>query len=163
MKQVQKSLIRLLILSLILSAALVAGIPVIVFGAANELWILTALGIVCTAGGFFGTPIAWTAYGELRGLARLTEAVVEEHIYTVRELAVQLSISEKEARKRLNKCFQKRYLPGYRREGDNIILNEGRALEKRQFSAECPNCGAKFSYTRENPRCPYCNSPVQQN
>lgn len=163
MKPVQKALKKALVLALILSVAIVAGIPAIIFGATNQMWILMAFGIACTACGFYGAPIAWTNYGEFRSLARIVSAIIEEHIYTVSELAEQLSLSEKKTRKLLDKCFQKHYLHGYRRDGDKIVLNEETALEKKRFAAECPNCGAKFSYTRENPQCPYCNSPVKQN
>lgn len=162
MKSVQTALRRALILSFVLTAAFVLGIPAIIFGAVNKWWILMGVGIACVVIGFYGLPIAWTNFGGLRGLARLVSAIEEEHIYTVNELAAQLSLSEKEVRKRLDKCFQKSYLRGYRREGDAVTLNEETALEKRQFLAECPNCGAKFTYTREHPRCPYCNSPVKQ-
>lgn len=163
MNSIQKAVNRAFVLSLILSIAIVAGIPAIIFGATNKWWILLALGITCSVIGFYCAPIAWTKYGELRNLARLVSAIAEEHIYTVQELAVHLSLTEKKVRKSLDKCFQKSYLQGYRRDKDKIILNEGTALEKTQFVAECPNCGAKFSYTRENPHCPYCNSPVVNN
>ena len=161
MKTVQNAMKRIYILSLVLSIAFVGGIPLIIFGAINQWWILMALGIVCVVCGFYGSPIAWINYGGIRNLKRLVLAIVEEHIYTIKDLALQLSISEKEARNRLNKCFQKGYLYGYRREGDNIILNEGLALEKRKLSSECPNCGAKFFYDSENPCCTYCNSPIK--
>lgn len=160
MKPVQKALKRALITALILTVAFVAGIPAIVFGAVNRWWVLMALGILCAVVGFYGCPIAWINYGGVRGLARLVSAVVDEYIYSVQGLSAQLSLSEKETRRRLDKCFQKRFLLGYRREGDNIVLNEGAALDKKQFAAECPNCGAKFLYTCDDPRCPYCNTPV---
>lgn len=162
MKQIQKAQHRAFVISMILTVAIIAGIPAIIFGAINKWWILMAVGIACSVSGFYGCPIAWTNYGGIRSLARLVFAVEEEHIYTVHDLAVQLSVSEKEVRKRLNTCFQKHYLTGYRKEEDRITLNESVALEKKQYLAECPNCGAKFTYTREHPRCPYCNSPVKQ-
>lgn len=160
MKPIQKALKRAFITALILTVAFVGGIPAIVFGAIHRWWILMAFGIVCTVAGFYGCPIAWINYGGVRSLARLVSAIVDEYIYSVQGLSAQLSLSEKETRRRLDKCFQKRYLLGYRREGDNIVINEGTALDKKQFAAECPNCGAKFLYTRDDPRCPYCNSPV---
>lgn len=162
MKSVQRAQKRAFIFSLILSVAFVAGIPAIVFGTIYKWWILMAVGIVCTVCGFYGCPIAWTGYGEIRSLSRMVFAIAEEHIYTVNELSQQLSLSEKEVRNRLDKCIKKRYLLGYRKEGDKIILNEGTALDKKQFAYKCPNCGASFFYTRENPCCPYCKSPVKQ-
>lgn len=163
MKPVKRAVRNTFVLSLLLTVALAAGIPVIVSGAIYGNNAILAIGIVCAVIGFYGVPVAWSVFGNKRGLSRLVYAVVEEHIYTVSELAAHLSISEKDVRARLTACFQHKYLPGYRRDGDNITLNDGVALGKREFAAECPNCGAKFTYTADRARCPYCNSPVMQN
>ena len=78
----------------------------------------------------------------------------------MQEIASQLSMPEQKVRASLDTCFRKRYLIGYKREGDRIVLNENRAPAKRTYSAECPNCGAKFTYTDDDAHCPYCHSPV---
>lgn len=162
MKSVRKALKKALILSIFLSVAFIVGIPAIVFGACNRLWLLMAFGITLTVIGFYGMPIAWIYYGGVRNLERLVYTITEEHIYTVQALSEHLSVSEKETRNRLEKCLRKMYLQGYSKNGDNIVLNDEVPLNKKQFSAACPNCGAKFFYTLESPRCPYCNSPVKQ-
>ena len=180
MQQIDKAIRKRQILAFTLTFMFVFGIPAIVFGASyggraaeaaeaagkegggTGWWILMAAGIVCTAVGFFGMPLAWVNYGETRGYRRIVAAVVNENLHTVQEIAVQLSLSEKEVRNRLDICFRKRLLTGYKRVGDEIVLNENRAPEKRTHAAECPYCGAKFSYTADDPRCPYCGSPVQK-
>lgn len=160
MKSIEKTLKNSLILSICLSVGFVAGIPAIVLGAVNEITAVMVIGIILTVIGFYGTPMAWINYGANRSLKRLINAIKEEHLYSVQELAVHLSQSEKVIRTNLNKCFLKGYLTGYKKDGDNIILNEGVDLNKKEYSASCPFCGAKFTYTIDNPRCPYCNSPV---
>lgn len=162
MNPVKRAVRSAFAVSILLTFALAAGIPAIVLGAEYGITAVLAIGVVCVVCGFYGVPVAWISYANKRGLARLVFAVTEEHIYSVAELSAQLSISEKEIRTRLTACFQHKYLPGYRRDGDDIILNEGVALGKKERVAECPNCGAKFSYTADRARCPYCNSPVMQ-
>ena len=81
----------------------------------------------------------------------------------MRELASQLGLSEKEVRNRIDTCFNKRYLVGYKREADGLVLNENRALREREHGAVCPSCGAKFDYKAgEDPRCPYCGTRVER-
>ena len=146
MKAVNSYIRKLFILSLILSFALAGGVPMTVLGAVFQIWPLMGIGIACIVIGFYGTPIAWTSYGGAKSLQRIVSAVVEENLYSVNEIAAQLSISETEARNKL---------------GDGVVLNGNMPAGKKEMFAECPNCGAKFTYTPETPRCPYCNSPVQ--
>lgn len=160
MKPVKKAVLTSLIVSLLFTFGLLCGIPAIVLGAVYGITAVFAIGIVCTVLGFYGIPVSWSIYSNKRGLMRLVSAIVEENIYNVNELAEHLTLSYGEVKSRLSLCFARKYLAGYRREGDNIVLNEGVALGKKQYGAECPNCGAKFTYTAGNARCPYCNTPV---
>lgn len=160
MKSIEKTLKNSLILSICLSIGLVCGVPAIVLGAVNKITAVMVIGIVLTVIGFYGAPFSWVIYGANRSLRRLINAIKEERLYSIQDLAVHLSEPEKVIRANLNKCFAKGYLTGYKKDGDNVILNEGVALDKKEYYASCPFCGAKFTYTIDNPRCPYCNSPV---
>ena len=163
MQPIRKALRKALILSLILTLLLPLGGVLLGVGFAIHQPAIWAVGIACIGIGFYGCPCGWAmAYGPIRSLTRIVSAVTEEHLCTVREIAAQLSLSEKEVRNKLDQCFRKHYLVGYKREGDTIILNENRAPAQRTYSAECPYCGAKFSYTAEEMRCPYCGSPIQK-
>lgn len=160
MKAVNKYINKLLICSLVLSCLFVAGIPMIILGATHGQYAIMGVGIGLTVIGFYGAPIAWVSYGNARGLKRIVYAVVVENLYTVQEIAAQISQSEKYVRSKLTICFNRNFLAGFKREGDNIVLNENAAVDQKQRFAECPYCGAKFAYSPQNPRCPYCNSPV---
>ena len=140
---------------------LVAGVPMIVFGAINMggLTILMVAGIVFVVLGFYGTPLVWVSYGNKVSLKRVVYAVDREHLLTVQEISAQLSKPEKAVRGMLDQCFQKGYLVGYVRKGDEIFLNEARAPEETLHAAVCPSCGAKYTYKAgEQPVCPYCGS-----
>lgn len=160
MGPVRKALKKSLILALILTFALPVGGLMLGVGLGIGQPGVWAVGIALMVAGFYGCPIGWVSYGNVRTLYRVVSAIVEEHLYSVREVASQLSLSEKEVRDRLDKCFQKRLLVGFKREGDTLVLNENAALEAREKVAQCPSCGAKFTYTGHNPRCPYCDTPV---
>ena len=119
-----------------------------------------AVGIALMVAGFYGCPVAWIGYGSAVSLRRLMRAVTEEHLYTARELGMQLGISEQEARRRIATCFSKGYLVGYIRTDSGIALNENEALSKTEHTAQCPACGAKFTYTGSVAKCPYCGTPA---
>ena len=163
MQPIKKALRNSFILSIILTLCLPLGGVMMGVGFAIEQPAVWGIGIGMIAIGFYGTPIGWTAaYAPKKTLYRIVSAVMEEHLYTVQEIAVQLSLSEKDVRNRLDQCFQKRYLPGIKRNGDTLILNENTELGKEELYAECTACGARFLYTKDEKVCPYCGTPVKK-
>ena len=118
MQPIKKALRNSFILSIILTLCLPLGGVMMGVGFAIGQPAVWGIGIGMIAIGFYGTPIGWTAaYAPKKTLYRIVSAVMEEHLHTVQEIAVQLSLSEKDVRNRLDQCFQKRYLPGIKRTG----------------------------------------------
>lgn len=154
MQPIRSALRKSFFLAAILSFLFVGGIPAIVLGAVNGIGAVMGIGIGATVVGFYGAPVAWVGYAEKRSLYRLVSAVVEEHIYTVQELSAQLSLPEKNVSGKLTTCFQKQYLMGFKRVGDELKLNENTALSETVHAAVCPNCGAKYSYQERIPNVP---------
>ena len=107
-----------------------------------------AIGIALMVTGFYGCPIAWVSYGNKRSLLRLVQAVEEENIYEVRELAGQLGLSEKEVRNRIDVCFNKRYLVGYKREADGLVLNETEPCARENTRKPAPIAAQNFLIRR---------------
>lgn len=164
MEPIRKALRGALALALVLSVMLPLGGVLLGVGLGAGLPPVWGIGIGCMVLGFYGCPVAWVAYGNKRSLLRLVQAVEEENIYEVRELAAQLGLSEKEVRNRIDVCFNKRYLVGYKREADGLTLNSNKALREKEKFVVCPYCGAKFTYkAAEDARCPYCGSFIEQN
>ncbi len=158
MEKIEKAARSMFIAALVCSVLFVAGIPMIVLGASNRIWLVMTAGIIFTGGGFYATPLLWVGFGSKVSLRRLVTAVEAEHIYTVDELSQQLSKPPKMIRAMLDVCFNKRYLVGYKRSGDALVLNEGKALSDALHPADCPYCGAHFSYKGSDAICPYCRS-----
>lgn len=163
MEPIQKALKKKLILAVILTLCMPLGGALLGVGLGIGQPAVWAIGIALLAIGFYGAPVGWAAsYSPTRSLARIVSAIMVENLHTVQEIAQQLSLSEKEVRSRLDICFQKQYLPGIKRDGDTLILNENEALGKKEEYAECPACGARFLYTKDNKFCPYCGTPVRK-
>lgn len=163
MEPIRKALRRALALSLLLSVMLPLGGVLLGVGLGYGLPAVWGIGIGCMVLGFYGCPVAWVAYGNKRSLLRLVQAVEEENIYEFHEMASQLGLSEKEVRSRVDVCFNKRYLVGYKREAGGLVLNENRALRGREHAVVCLACGAKFTYkAAEDARCPYCGTLAEK-
>ena len=118
-------------LALILTLGLIAGIPCIVLGAINMgdnkgFVALLVFGIVGTVLGFYGSPLMWTRLATVNQELTVVQAVTQEHLYTVADLAQRLSVNGKTASATLNNCIRKGYLVGYIREGDRLVLREPR-------------------------------------
>lgn len=155
------------IVAILLTAGLIAGIPLIVVGAVNMdenkgFAALLAIGIALVVAGFYGAPIAWTRLSTLNQELTLVQAVTAEHLHTVADLSQRLNMNGKQTSATLNNCIRKGYLTGFIREGDTLVLNENRALAPTTLTLDCNRCGATFTVRKgETARCPYCGSIVQ--
>ena len=125
MELAEKSKKRNFILALAFTIGLIAGIPCIVVGATNMgdnkgFVALLVFGIVGTVLGFYGSPLMWTRLATVNQELTVVQAVTQEHLYTVADLAQRLSVNGKTASDTLNNCIRKGYLVGYIREGDRL-------------------------------------------
>ncbi len=159
METIERSLTQKLIISIVVSVLFVAGIPMIPLGATSGIIPVMVAGIVFVAAGFYATPLLWVNYGHTVTLRRIVYAIKKEYLYSVGEIAAQLSMKEKEVSELVSECFKKELLTGYIRQGDNILRNEGTPIEEQVTAVACLSCGAKFSYQGKSGFCPYCGSP----
>ena len=74
---------------------LVAGIPMIPVGFSLGYTFLGIIGIVFTAVGFYGCPLAWSAFGGYAPMVRVVYAIEHESMYSVSEIATYLRKNEK--------------------------------------------------------------------
>lgn len=158
---IDKDVKKMLLICLLSTLALIAGVPMIVFGATKSLWILLVLGIVCTVFGFYGMPILWVNFGSLKTLKRVVDAVMEEHLTTIAEIASQLQMREREARDYVRKAINKKYITGYIYDGNTLVPNEKQAPKKKVSQTRCSNCGGVMEKTDTGWICPYCGSKFE--
>ena len=163
MGPVKKALRNSLALALFMTFLFPLGGVLLGVGLGIHVAPVWAVGIACLGLGLYGCPCAWAiGYAPKHGYLRLVSAIEEEHIYTVTELARQLGLSEKEVRNRLDVCFNKRWLIGYKREADGLSLNENKALSEAVHGRECPGCGAKVNFKGTETVCPYCGTLIKR-
>ena len=148
---------KMLIICIITSIAFVVGIPMIVVGASSSI-IVMILGIVFVAFGFYGMPLLWIHYSELRSLKRVVEAITEENLATNAEIAMQLQMNEKTVKAKVTKAINKKYITGYIYNGEVLTPNNKQPVKKKIIENKCRNCGGKLEQFETEWRCPYCGS-----
>ncbi len=164
MEKVTKKIRVFLGVGIALALAFVAGIPMTVLGATNGITALLAIGIIFIVAGFYVSPIMLVQVSEKRKLKRVVQAVEEQNLYTVREIAAGVGIREKAVRGYLTESLQKGYLIGYKLEGDDVVLITAPKQTLSASSIKCPSCGAQVRLdplTGEG-ECGYCGWIAKQ-
>ena len=161
-KNIDKDIKKALFLALLGVVCLIGGVPAIVFGATKGWWPLLVLGIVCVVFGFYGSPLLWINFGSLKTLKRVIDAVNEEHLYKISEIATQLQKREREVKDYVQKAINKKYLTGFLYDGVTLTPNEKQAPKKKIVRSACPNCGGRLDSTENGYECPYCGSKFEK-
>ncbi|MCI6716261.1 MAG: hypothetical protein SOZ32_00220 [Bacilli bacterium] len=150
----------------ILSILLIIGIPMIPIGFSKEVEIVGILGIVFTAVGFYGTPIAWINYTNFCKLYRLYNLIYHDKVYYMSLLASTTSQKIEIIEQEVNTLIQKGYLTSFIIVDDKLVnLKEvknpndylANAAGKVQ-TITCEGCGYTYTYETTNgiSQCPYC-------
>ncbi len=156
-----------------LSIGLVIGVPMIVLGFVFKggFIAMAVLGIVCTVAGFYGAPLVWVHYGELKYYTRVKRHIVGEKIRSVRMLSELHGKKDKIMINDVKTMVQKGYLPGF------IVLDDEKIIDKAAMKNQdyevleaeragelnlvhCPFCNAKFALILDVGECPYCKSRI---
>lgn len=160
MKKINRKTSILLFAAIFSGICLFGGIPLIVIGATNEKVALLVLGIAMVAIDFYACPIFLIAYTNVLILKRTAKAVNEEHIYDVKNIAMQTGKPEEFIKQQIRVCLEKGYIVGFLFDGEKLTLNRNVKADKQFLSYKCLNCGATVNYySTEHPVCPYCGTP----
>lgn len=144
--------------AIIISVLFVIGIPLIIVGATKSIWAVLGIGIACVVIGFYGAPMMWTSYGSMRTLKHVVDAVMEDNLTTLQEIAGQLHIREREARDHIVNGIRKKYITGYIFDGAKLVPNQKEKPKKKVVTNKCLNCGAPLQADESGFTCPYCGS-----
>ncbi len=159
---INKDIRKKMIWAIIISCMFVVGIPLIIVGAIHNMAVM-GIGIAMTVIGFYGTPLIWISYGNMRTLKHVVDAVMDDHLTSMSEIASQLQIRERQARDYVATGIKKKYITGYIFDGANLKSNQKEEPKKKIVKNICPNCGAILE-VKENGgyHCPYCNSTFEK-
>ncbi len=155
---INKDIKKHLIISIIISVLFVVGIPILIVGATNSNYAVMGIGIAMVVIGFYGAPMMWVSYGNKRSLKNVVDAVMEDHLTTVGEIASQLQMRERPVRDLITTGLRKKYITGYIFSGSTLTPNQKEAPKKKIFSNRCPNCGGALTEQANGYTCEYCGS-----
>ena len=122
MKKINKDISIKLSFGIFSAIGFVAGILLIIFGAGKSAIMLTA-GIILGINGFYGTPLWFISYGENKAIKRVVYAIEKEKIYSVKDIATQLQLPEKDVKEKVNKAIEKNYISGLLFDGKTFKAN----------------------------------------
>ena len=168
----KKKIVLTFLFALLLSVALPAGILCIIFGATADPTNVPLLvgGIVMTVAGFYGMPILWISYGNLRRQQSVLHQICEDHVQEIAALAANNGKQEKEMLETVRTLISKRYLTGYEIVSDKYVVPmQTRPLSKDDILEQngevtvtvgrCEGCGALLETSgNKKTYCPYCGT-----
>lgn len=145
------AVVRAGVIAAVLSAALAAGIPMIPLGFANGIIPLGVIGIVLTVVGFYGSPLMWVRFADLRACGGVYGLITEDGLRSVSAIAGTLGQPVEKVRKTLTQLTSRRYLTGYVYDGGDTLSESGDGGRLK-----CPDCGAPLTPDGDGYRCQYC-------
>lgn len=162
-KLVERKKLRLLIISLALTAAFVAGVFFVIFGGIKGITFLLVLGIVCAVAGFYCTPIAWVKYVEAKKYVALEYAIVTDGLRRIKDIAWRVGADEVATRKAIAYALENRYITGLKLDADSdSLVDIGKKTGGgKTVCVKCEACGAIAEVAVTDLRCPYCGSPLK--
>lgn len=161
MEKLKKNIKFRFAMAMLFTLFLPAGIVSIIFGGTKGMTALLVVGIVMAVLGFYGSPMWWIGFGELKSKVVLMRLILNENVYSISELATQLSTTPENVNKDINYLILNNYLTGYLVHGDLLELNRNKKQDaKNTKKSKCPNCGGVMEFDGVNWICQYCGHTV---
>lgn len=161
-KSIKKSFARALIFTLFLPIGIVGIILTCTLHFANPYFVLSlTVSIVLAVLGFYGSPMTWVNYCSYVGLKNIMALIENENIYSVQQIANQLSQNPKQVATSITTLISKGYLRGYLFvDNDHLVLNTNTKLKESKAKIKCENCGALTSHNLDS--CEYCGMKLNK-
>ena len=155
-KVTTKNLYRALLWTILL----IAGIPLIIFGAISGAhgqiwgWFMMVAGIIFTALGIVFVPLTWVWYARKKRLCRLAIIISGMTDSTIDIIGDTAGRTQEETREDVRILLRNGWLPGY-----TFVDQEDRVKRTSSLDvhhAICNYCGASFEFKGTDSKCPYC-------
>ena len=91
-------------------------------------------------------------------VVRTVDAILEENLNTVSEIATQLQMQEKTVKNFIVNAIQKKFLTGFIFDGNNLTPNQKETPNRKIAQNKCKNCGATMHKLEDGWKCEYCGA-----
>ena len=172
-KELNKKLILDLVFGIIFSIGFPAGILLIIFNskvAGVGGIIMLVCGILLVVVGFYGTPMIWINYGELRHTKKICQQITLDNTQEIKYLAEINNMQTDSMLKKVQELITKRYLIGYEIIDNSYVVPKGNKTISKDEALElsgqlrtvnCKGCGAEVEVlANKKTFCPYCGKLV---
>lgn len=158
-KNIKKRVQINLIIAILLAVGFVGGIPLLIISATKGFTFGLIVGIILVVAGFYGTPMQFIHFANLKATARVIDCVLIENIYAVSEIAEHLQDNEKNIAEKITYAVNHEYLLGYKFDGTTLSANNNKKVTRSASqSNKCPNCSGALERDEYGSHCPYCNA-----
>lgn len=152
MKKLKFRITLLVVLASVYSLIFALSIPVLCLSAGRDIpWMVVS--IVLLGIGVVLLPLLWTFFGLFVPLVSIVNAIENDKIYEVDELADSLGISRKRAARRISRVLHYRLLRGYYFDG----LRVHPTYRLGKYVHACPLCGKTFASDSQDAVCARCS------
>ena len=166
----KRKIVFTFVFALLLSVGFPCGIVLIIMFARQPL--LLTLGIVLTVIGFYGMPILWLHYANLKSMQKICEQIKLDNLQEISYLAKINNTNEEQMVNKICELINKRYLSGYeivdnkyvvKQTEKSISKNEALRQARNTETIVCKGCGAPVEIVSgEKTFCPYCERPLNK-
>ena len=166
---INKKYIAYLITSIILTILLPIGIVLVILNAkfsSTFQTILFAFGIIFIVAGFYGSPICWSVFGNIKTKKLICDQIRNDNIQNIQTLAELNHENFANMHKSVQQLMSKRFLTGYEIvDGKFIVPKSNKTLSKNEILEQsgqvvtgvCSGCGASYEIVGNTKTyCQYC-------
>ncbi len=170
---IKKKTTTLFIFSLLFTIFLPAGIVLTILYAKMSgglQIVLFVLGIIMIILGFYGSPMLWINFANMKYFKSLVEQIKIDNVQDINQLAQNNDKKLEVMLKDIQTLLSKRYLTGYEiMENKFIVPKSNKTLSKNDvweqtgdvYVGYCKSCGARVEMIGNNKTfCPYCGRRI---
>ena len=171
---INKKIVIYLMFSMLLSIGFPVGIMSIIFSRImpQPSTALLVIGIVLTVLGFYGMPMLWVKFGELKGKQKLCNQIKIDNVQSIETLAKLNNVEQDTMLKTVRSLIAERLLTGYEIVDDAYVVpSQGKVITKqdavkiagKSITLSCAGCGAPVEFVEgEKLVCPYCGRAIKK-
>ena len=159
MKTTLRNKIIWLIISILVSVSLPAGILMIILGfAIKGMGWVAITGIVLAVHGFYGITFYWMQFAKVSKYHRVVRVIERLHLTNAAEISEATHLGRDFVNRTIRLAIEREWITGCKFNGTSLIPAED-VKKKAPTEQTCEYCGAKFFNNTEGAfKCPNCGA-----